>query len=72
MPPFGPIKRDEFIRRLRQLGFTGPHPGKRHQVMRRGAQKVPIPNLHGGDIGGILVARILREIGVSREEWEQL
>jgi hypothetical protein len=29
-----------------------------------------IPNPHGADIGANLLTRILRDAGVSREEWE--
>jgi predicted RNA binding protein YcfA (HicA-like mRNA interferase family) len=31
---------------------------------------VTIPNPHQGDIGVGLLTRILRQAGVSREEWE--
>jgi hypothetical protein len=31
-----------------------------------------IPNPHRGDIGRDLLARILRQAGISREEWEKL
>jgi hypothetical protein len=32
---------------------------------------VRIPNPHGRDIGVALLTRILRQAGISREEWEQ-
>jgi len=38
--------------------------------MVRGETKVPIPNPHQGEIGPKLLARILREAEISREEWE--
>jgi hypothetical protein len=72
MPVIGPISRADLIRYLRQLGFTGPHPGRRHQVMRSGGVTVRIPNPHPGDIGRDLLMRILREAGISRDEWEAL
>jgi predicted RNA binding protein YcfA (HicA-like mRNA interferase family) len=31
-----------------------------------------LPNPHQGDIGRELLARILRQAGISREEWETL
>jgi predicted RNA binding protein YcfA (HicA-like mRNA interferase family) len=37
--------------------------------MRRGDLTVIIPNPHKGDIGVGLLRRILRQAGVSREEW---
>jgi hypothetical protein len=37
--------------------------------MRRGNVTVIIPNPHEGDIGVGLLTRLLRQAGVSREEW---
>jgi hypothetical protein len=36
------------------------------------SQRVRIPNPHEGDISRNLLARILREAGVSRDAWEAL
>ena len=38
--------------------------------MVRGDLVLTIPNPHQGDIGIGLLARILRQGGISREEWE--
>lgn len=70
MPPFGPIARRDLVRALRSLGFEGPFSGGRHQFMIREERTVRIPNPHGGDIGPQLLARILRQAGVAREEWD--
>lgn len=72
MPTFGPIKRRDLISALAHFGFTGPETGKKHDYMVRGNQQVRIPNEHGGDISRDLLARILRQAGISREEWERL
>lgn len=72
MPPFGPVSRRMLIRSLRQLGFTGPYAGGAHEYMERGTTKLPLPNPHTGDISRGLLARILREAGISREAWERL
>ncbi len=66
-----PLKRRELIQRLRQLGWNGPEPGRRHMVMRKGELTVPIPNPQQGDIDWSLAKRILKEAGISPEEWEQ-
>ncbi len=64
------ISRRELIRKFRALGYTGPFSGGRHQFMIRGKKKVRIPNPHGsGDIDTSLVKEILRQAGVSDEEW---
>jgi predicted RNA binding protein YcfA (HicA-like mRNA interferase family) len=66
------INRRDLIKNLRTLGFIGPHPGGRHQIMRHGNRWVVLPNPHGGDISAGLVARLLRQAGISREEWEKV
>lgn len=40
--------------------------------MVRGAVRVDIPNPHGGDISRGLLAVILQQAGITREEWENL
>jgi predicted RNA binding protein YcfA (HicA-like mRNA interferase family) len=72
VPPIAPIKRRDLIRFLRELGCSGPHPGGQHEFMRRDGKRIILPNPHQGDIGVGLLARILREAGISREEWERL
>ncbi|MCU0638142.1 MAG: type II toxin-antitoxin system HicA family toxin [Methanothrix sp.] len=64
-----PVSRSELIRRLRDLGFEGPFPGKRHQHMKRDATLVIIPNPHGGEISVDLLSEILRKARIDREEW---
>jgi predicted RNA binding protein YcfA (HicA-like mRNA interferase family) len=60
---------NELVRRLRALGFEGPYAGGRHPQMRRGDLSLILPNPHEGDIGVGLLVRVLRQAGVSREEW---
>jgi hypothetical protein len=40
--------------------------------MKRGQTRVPIPNPHQGDVSQALLLRILKQAGISREEWEAL
>jgi predicted RNA binding protein YcfA (HicA-like mRNA interferase family) len=72
MPPFGPIKRRELVACLRRLGYSGPYAGGRHEFMLRGVISVTIPNPHGSDIGPNLLAKVLRQAGITRDEWEAL
>ena len=64
-----PVSWRKLVKRLRELGFEGPFAGGRHPQMRRGDVTVIIPNPHEGDIGVGLLRRLLRQAGVSREEW---
>ena len=64
-----PVTWREFVQRMRELSFEGPFAGGRHPQMRRDDVTVIIPNPHDGDIGVGLLSRILRQAGVSRDEW---
>ena len=64
-----PVSWREFVRRMRELGFDGPYAGGRHPQMRRGNVTVIIPNPHEGEISVGFLARLLRQGGITREEW---
>jgi predicted RNA binding protein YcfA (HicA-like mRNA interferase family) len=70
MPPFGPVKRKDLLRCLRRLGFDGPYSGGKHPFMLKGDIIVRLPNPHQADIGRELLARILRQAKISKDEWE--
>jgi len=72
MPPFGPLKRIDLLRCLRNFGFDGPYSGGKHQFVVHGDITVRVPNPHQADIGRELLARILRQAGISMSEWEEL
>jgi len=44
----------------------------KHQIMQKGTQTIRVPNAHGGDMSSGLLARILRDAGIDRAEWEKL
>jgi predicted RNA binding protein YcfA (HicA-like mRNA interferase family) len=66
------ISRRDLIRKFRALGFEGPYPGGKHQFMKKNALKIRIPNPHEGDIGVSLLSRILRQAGITVEEWTKV
>jgi predicted RNA binding protein YcfA (HicA-like mRNA interferase family) len=72
MPHFGPIKRSEFIRALRIIGFSGPLGGGKHEYMKRGNLRITIPNPHGNDFNTKLINKLLKQAGISRDEWENI
>lgn len=69
MPRLKPVSWREFVRRMRELGFEGPYAGGRHPQMRRGNVTVIIPNPHEDEIGVGFLTRLLRQAGITREEW---
>lgn len=72
MPPLGPLKRNDLVRHLKRLGFEGPYSGGKHQFMVRGGTTVRVPNPHQSEIGKELLSRILRQAGISTDEWNRL
>mgnify|MGYP000925142942 FL=1 len=72
MPPFKPTKRSDLIKSLKKAGFEGPFPGGRHEFLVKGQLRLTLPNPHQGEISRELLARILRQADISREEWEKL
>ena len=62
------------MRKLRRLGFEGPIGGGRHAHMihRQSRKIIPIP-VHGGrDVSVGLIRAIIREVGITRDEWRSL
>lgn len=72
MPPFKPVKRKDLIKALKQAGFEGPYAGGRHEFLVKGQLRLILPNPHLGEISKDLLARILRQANLTREEWEKL
>jgi len=63
------VPRRDLLSRLKQLGFEGPYTGGHHEFMVRGSLRLVIPNPHRQDVGVDLLVRILRQAGITREEW---
>jgi predicted RNA binding protein YcfA (HicA-like mRNA interferase family) len=72
VPAFGPIKRKHLFKALIQAGFEGPFKGGKHEFLVRGELRLVLPNPHRSEITKDLLARILRQAQISREEWEKL
>jgi predicted RNA binding protein YcfA (HicA-like mRNA interferase family) len=71
MPAFAPIKRNNLVKALKQAGFEGPYAGGKHEFLVKGELRLILPNPHQGEISKDLLARILRQARISREEWEK-
>ena len=72
MPELRSIKRNDLINYLRRLGFTGPYSGGKHQFMIKDNLRLNLPYPHQGDIGINLLGKILKQAGISKEEWKNL
>lgn len=61
----------KLVQKFRQLGFDGPYSGGRHLFMVKGNFKLRIPNPHRSDISKHLLSEILRQAGISADEWNE-
>jgi hypothetical protein len=76
MAGWRPLKRREFICKLRALGFDGPYSGTRHQFMIWGQHRQTIPTNAEYSVPQIrmLVRQVesILERHISLDEWESL
>jgi predicted RNA binding protein YcfA (HicA-like mRNA interferase family) len=69
MPKIPPCSRADLVQKLRKRGFAGSYPGGGHEYMRRGKFRLIIPNPHGKQIDSVLIKEILRQAGISNQDW---
>lgn len=71
MPKLSPEKPLVVIQKLRRLGYEGPFGGGRHVFMRHPESRIKISvPVHGGrDIPVGTLAAIIKQAGISAEEW---
>ena len=76
MAGWRPLKRRDFIRKLRALGFDGPYSGTRHQFMILGQNRQTIPT--NSEYSVPQIRMLLRQVEsilerrVSLEEWNSM
>jgi hypothetical protein len=76
MAGWHPIKRREFIRRLRRLGFQGPFAGTRHEFLVLGQQRQTIPS--NAEFSAPQLKMLLRQVEIilgrkiSSDDWDDL
>ena len=76
MPRWNPCKRQDFIRRLRQLGFEGVFSGAKHQFMVLGENRLTLPSNEEYSVPQLRMMIRVVEGMIDREitldEWSQL
>ena len=76
MAGWHPLKRREFIRKVRALGFAGPYRGTRHDFLVLGLHRQTVPS--NSDYSIPQVKMLLRQVEtilgrkISAEEWDEL
>jgi predicted RNA binding protein YcfA (HicA-like mRNA interferase family) len=69
MSKLSPVSYDDLVKRLRDFSFEGPYSGGKHLYMIKGNVRLTIPNPHKQKISVDLLMRILKQAGITREEW---
>jgi len=64
-----PVNWKEFVSRMKELGFEGPYYGGKHPKMKKGNLTVIIPNKHETEIGAGFLKRLLKQAGITEEDW---
>jgi len=74
MPKLSPEKPLVVTQKLRCLGYEGPFGGGRHVFMRHPGTraKISVPAHGGRDIPVGTLAAIIKQTGISVEEWSAL
>lgn len=76
MARWTPCKRDEFIRKLRKLGFQEPESGGKHAYMRYGQYTLTLPNNPEYSVPQVkmLLEQIDLVLGrkIALQEWQEL
>jgi predicted RNA binding protein YcfA (HicA-like mRNA interferase family) len=65
-----PVSQKDLIKRLRSLGWEGPEYRSDHPFMlKENSPPLKIPNPHAKDISVDLLSKILKQAGISRQQW---
>jgi predicted RNA binding protein YcfA (HicA-like mRNA interferase family) len=64
-----PVSWTELVKGLRRLGFDGPFQGGKHPYMIKNNLVLTIPNSHRKQISIDLLSRILKQAGITKEQW---
>ena len=76
MAAWRPLKRREFIRKLRALGFDGPYSGTRHQflILRQHRQTIPTNSEYSVPQVRMLLRQVESILGrpIPLDEWNSL
>ena len=69
MPKLSPIKHKTLVKRLKQFGFEGPFPGGKHLYVIKNEIRLTLQNPHRNEIGIDLLRKILKQAGISPDDF---
>jgi len=64
-----PLSWTALVKKLHAFGFDGPFEGGKHPYMIKNDLVLTIPNQHREPISTDLLSRIIKQAGITREEW---
>jgi predicted RNA binding protein YcfA (HicA-like mRNA interferase family) len=69
MVKLAPVSWTDLVKKLHTFGFDGPFQGGKHPYMIKSNLVLTIPNQHREPITTELLSRIIKQGGITREEW---
>ena len=69
MGKLSPVSWKQLVSKPKSFGLDGPYSGGKHPFMIKGDLVLTIPNPHKKEVRVELLSRILRQAGISRDEW---
>ncbi len=69
MPRLTPVSWKELVHGLQRCGYEGSFSGGKHLYMIRDSIRLTIPNPHKSIISVDLLTRLLKQAGISRDDW---
>ncbi len=57
---------------IRAAGWEGPYHKGTHPFLVKNEVRLTIPNPHRGDINWSLTKQVLRQAGITSDEWDKL
>ena len=76
MSQWSPCKRNDFVRKLRRVGFDGPYSGSKHHFMILGTNRLTVPS--NSEYSVPQLKMMLREVAsitgreILADEWNNL
>jgi predicted RNA binding protein YcfA (HicA-like mRNA interferase family) len=64
-----PLSWTALVKKLHAFGFEGPFEGGKHPFMIKDDLVLTIPNQHHESISTDLLSRIIKQAGITRDQW---
>ena len=69
MVKLSPLSWTALVKKLHAFGFEGPFEGGKHPFMIKDGLVLTIPNPHREPVSADLLSRIIKQAGITRDQW---